>query len=91
MNRRSIIILLIGIIASLAGLMVPTFLRERRCEGRAATWDEVTRQCSVLDGSRIDVSQGSDVVIGVVVAIALAFMLFRILLFAMGRMTRRTP
>jgi hypothetical protein len=33
----------------------------------------------------------SDVVIGLVVTIAVGFMLFRVLLFVMGRMPRRSP
>jgi hypothetical protein len=91
MDRRSIIILLIGVIASMVGFGIPAFLRQRRCGSAGGTWDGVGRHCVASTGERIDVSVGSDVVIGALIAIALAFMLFRILLFAMGRMTRRAP
>ncbi len=91
MNRRSIITVLIGIIATLSGFAVTAFLRQRRCEGAGGQWAPATRDCVLISGERLEVSRGADIAIGLVVAVALAFMLFRVLLFVMGRMTRRTP
>lgn len=91
MNRRSIIILLIGAIATLAGFATSALLRQRRCSGAGGTWHLQTRECVGAAGEQLDSAVVTDVVIGVVVAIGLAFMLFRVLLFVMGRMPRRTP
>lgn len=88
MNRRSIIVLLIGAIAALAGFGTTALLRQRRCAGAGGTWRYQTRECVTAAGEQIDAATMSDVVIGLVVAIGLAFMLFRVLLFVMGRMPR---
>lgn len=91
MTRRSIIIVLIGAIATLAGFATPALLRQRRCTGLGGAWRSGTRECLTAGGEAIEVATSSDVVIGVVVTVALGFMLFRVLLFVMGRMPRRTP
>ncbi|MGH7636393.1 MAG: hypothetical protein ACREOK_01980 [Gemmatimonadaceae bacterium] len=90
MNRRSIIVLLIGAIAALAGFGFTAWMRQRRCAGAGGVWRHQTRECMTAAGERIDAAAISDVIIGVVVAIGLAFMLFRVLLFVMGRMPRRS-
>lgn len=91
MNRRSIITMLIGAIATLTGFAVTALLRQRRCEGGGGQWTSATRECVMASGDRLDVAAFTDIVIGIGVALVLVFMLFRVLQFVMGRMTRRTP
>ena len=88
MNRRSIIVVLIGAIAALAGFGATALVRQRRCEGSGGEWRNATRECVTAVGERIDATSPADMVIGVVVSLGLAFMLFRVLLFVMGRMPR---
>jgi hypothetical protein len=91
MNRRSIIILLIGAIATLAGFATRALLRQRRCSRAGGEWRYEARECVTATGDRLEVAAISDAVLGILVAIGLAFMLFRVLLFVMRRMPRRTP
>jgi hypothetical protein len=91
MNRRSIIMMLIGAIATLTGLAVTALLRQRRCEGAGGRWSVASRECLTATGEQVDVAATMDGVIGLLAALVLGFMLFRVLLFVMGRMTRRTP
>lgn len=91
MNRRSIITMLIGAIAALTGFAVTALLRQRRCEGAGGQWTAAARECVTTSGERLDVALLTDVLLGVLTALLLAFMLFRVLLFVMGRMPRRTP
>jgi hypothetical protein len=91
MNRRSIITILIGAIATLSGFAVTALLRQRRCAGAGGQWVGTARECVLASGDRVAVSTLTDVFLGVTAAILLAFMLFRVLLFVMGRMPRRTP
>lgn len=88
MNRRSIIVVLIGMIAGIAGLTTVAYLRHKRCTGAGGQWDSATRRCQLPDGSIVDVMAVSDILFGVLVALALGFMLFRMFLFAIGRMSR---
>ncbi len=88
MNRRSIILLLIGTIAAIAGFAVPAYLRQRRCAAAGGRWDNAARQCAASDGGVVEVASGTDILVGALVAVALAFMLFRMFLFATGRVGR---
>jgi hypothetical protein len=81
MNRRSIIQLLIGILASLAGLGVLTVVRQKRCIAEGGTWAGVSRICTGPSGP-IDVSRASDVVMALGIALLVAFMLYRASTFA---------
>lgn len=91
MNRRSIITVLIGVLTTLSGFAVTALLRQRRCEGAGGRWAADTRECVTASGERLDIAVTMDVVLGIAAALLLAFMLFRVLLFVMGRMPRRTP
>jgi hypothetical protein len=91
MNRRSIITMIIGAIAALTGFAVTELLRQRRCTGAGGEWAATTRECMAPSGDRMAVAAITDVVVGVATALILAFMLFRVLLFVMGRRPRRTP
>ena len=90
MNRRSIITMLIGAIATLTGFAVTALMRQRRCTGAGGQWVATTSECVLPSGERVAVSGAIDVVVGVAAALLLAFMLFRVLLFVMGRMPRRS-
>jgi hypothetical protein len=86
MNRRSIIVVLIGMIAGIAGFASVAYLRQRRCVGASGTWDNAVRRCTLPDGMVTEVARTSDIVVGSLIALALGFMLFRMFLFAIGRM-----
>ena len=90
MNRRSIITMMIGAIATLTGFAVTGLVRQRRCAGAGGQWVATTRECVGPSGERIAISGVTEVFVGVVAALLLAFMLFRVLLFVMGRMPRRS-
>jgi hypothetical protein len=81
MRLRALIPLLIGIMASLVGFMTVTTLRQSRCDDLSGRWDAAERSCTV-DGALVQVARLSDVVAGVVIAVALAFMLYRASTFA---------
>ena len=90
MNRRSIITMLIGAIATLTGFAVTALMRQRRCGGAGGQWVATTSECVLPSGERSAVSGATDVIVGLGAALFLAFMLFRVLLFVMGRMPRRS-
>jgi hypothetical protein len=90
MNRRGIILMLIGVIASIAGFATSAFLAQRRCIGAGGRWEQVTRICRLESGDAISVGSFSHVVTGVLVGVVLAFMLYRVQQLAMGRMSRRS-
>jgi hypothetical protein len=90
MNRRAIILMLIGTIASLAGFATSALLRQRRCGAAGGQWRGSPDGCRLVSGEMVDVTAVGDLVAGVGVAVVIAFMLFRILLLVMGRMSRRS-
>jgi hypothetical protein len=87
MNRRSFIQLLIGVIASLGGLSVLTFVRQDRCLDAGGQWAAATRTCAGAAGP-IDVARASDFVLALGVGVLLAFMLYRASTFASRRASR---
>lgn len=88
MNRRSIIILLIGMIAALAGSLAAALLKQNRCASSGGQWQADTQLCQLPTGETVRTAATTDVLVGIFVAIVLGFMLFRFLLFASGRMSR---
>ena len=76
MNRRSIIQLLIGVIAALGGLGALTVVRQNRCVGAGGQWSIVQRVCTGPDGP-IPVERWSDITVALVVGLLLAVMLYR--------------
>lgn len=91
MNRRSIIILLIGVIAALAGSLAAAFLKQNRCASNGGQWQADTQLCRLPTGETVSTAAMTDALVGIFVAVVLGFMLFRIFLFASGRMSRPTP
>ena len=86
MNRRSLIQLLIGVMATVAGLAAMTLVRQNRCLEAGGAWTIDERICRGPDGP-IVVAQATDILLGVVIGLLLAFMLYRASTFA----TRRGP
>ena len=82
-------LLLVGVIASLSGFAATALLRQRRCSAEGGVWRQA-EGCRLPSGETIDVTMASDVVTGVVVTVALGFMLFRVLLFALRRAGQTT-
>jgi cytochrome c biogenesis protein CcdA len=88
MNRRSLIIVLIGMLAGFSGLATVGVLRQNRCKGLGGEWQSAVRACALEDGGTAEISRTSDFLLGALVAIGLGFMLFRMFLYATGRMGR---
>ncbi len=87
MNRRSLIQILIGVIASLAALTIVTAVREDRCLDAGGKWIAATRACVGPEGP-LPVSRASDVILAIVIGVVLAFMLYRASTFASARSSR---
>lgn len=91
MNRQSIIMILIGAIATLSGLAVFDYLRGRRCAELSGAWDGASRTCRLGTGDAAGTITLLAVVGGLVVALAAGFMLYRVLTFALGRHRSASP
>ena len=87
MNRRSLIQLLIGIIATMAGLAALNAVRQDRCLDAGGPWPAATRSCVGPDGP-LSVARGSDVIVAIVIGVLLALMLDRASSFASRRASR---
>lgn len=87
MNRRSLIQLLIGIIATMAGLAALNAVRQDRCLDAGGQWTAATRACVGPDGP-LSVARGSDVIVAIAIGVLLAFMLYRASTFARRRAAR---
>jgi hypothetical protein len=81
LNFRAFIPLLIGIMASLIGLVTVSALRQRRCVDSGGVWEAANSVCA-LESAPLDVSHPMDIFAGVAVAALLAFMLHRASTFA---------
>ena len=81
MNRRAVILMLIGAIAAFAGFATTSVLWQRRCKSVGGTWDQAVRLCRMSTGESVRLGSVVDILAGVFVALALAFMLFRMLTF----------
>ena len=81
MNRRSLIQLLIGVIAAVAGLATMTLVRQNRCLDAGGSWNTTTRVCLGPDGP-VTVAQASDMTVAVVIGLLVAFVLHRVSTFA---------
>lgn len=78
---RAFIPLLIGIMASLVGFVTVSALRQKRCQASGGLWEAANRVCT-LESAPLDVARLTDVVVGIAVAVILAFMLHRASTFA---------
>ena len=81
MNRRSLIQVLIGVIATVSGLATMILVRQDRCLDAGGSWSAETRVCLRPEGP-LAVARGSDVAVAVVIALLVAVMLYRASTFA---------
>jgi hypothetical protein len=86
-NRRSLISLLIGVLASIVGLLAAVRIRSNRCSGMGGRWDDAKRLCVVPDGTAGESATQvmTSYLLGAVVALVAGFMLWRVMLFVTGR------
>jgi hypothetical protein len=87
MNRRSLIQILIGVIAAIAGLMSVILLRQGRCSEANGTWDGATQAC-IAAGGAIPIARFSDLVAGFGMSVFVALLLYRITTFIYKRQSR---
>ena len=88
MNRRTLIPIIIGAAAAIVGLMSIPWLRQGRCVEAHATWVSASQACMSASGP-VDVARSYDMIIGLVVGLALAFMMHRASTFAASRRVRK--
>ena len=86
MNRRSLIQLLIGVIAAVAGLTAIILIRQDRWLDAGGSWRPQTRVCLGPDGP-VSVARASDVTMALGIGLFTAFMLHRASTFG----NRRAP
>ena len=85
MNRQSIIVILIGAIASLSGFATVDYFRRERCAELHGTWASALRECRLATGETTGTLTAMSVVLGVAIAAAVGFTLYRAYLFVTGR------
>ena len=85
MNRQSIIVILIGAIASLAGFWTFDVMRGRRCAELGGTWTSAARQCQLASGETVGVTTLVAAAAGLAVAALAGVTLYRAYTFAIGR------
>ena len=84
MNRRSLIQILIGAIATLGSLAALMVVRQNRCVAAGGQWSVAERVCTGPTGP-IAVAEPADFAVALVVGALLAFMLYRASTFATRR------
>jgi hypothetical protein len=90
MNRQSVIIILIGALATFAGLATTDLLRDRRCVDLQGIWNVAARECVLASGNSANTWNLTIVLAGILIAAGVGFMLYRGYLYATGR-ARRLP
>ena len=88
MNRQSIIVILIGAIASLCGFATIDYFRRRRCTELEGVWTAAVRECRLVSGETPGTFTLGGAVIGVLVGAAVGLTLYRAFMFATGRARR---
>ena len=85
-NRRSLASLLIGVIAALGGMWTAAYLRGHRCVGAGGRWTPGANRCELPAGVTPETTWQlfSSYLLGLLVAIAIAVVLWRIFAFASG-------
>ncbi|HEX2779789.1 MAG TPA: hypothetical protein VHM30_09840 [Gemmatimonadaceae bacterium] len=91
LDRRSLASLLIGIIAALGGLWTAAFLRSDRCLDAGGRWTPGRNVCELPAGVTPEATWqvASSYLAGVIVAVAIAFVLWRVFAFASGARAAR--
>lgn len=85
-NRRSLASLLIGIIAALGGMWTAAYLRGDRCLDAGGRWTPGANRCELPAGVTPETTWQllSAYLLGFLVAVAIAVVLWRIFAFASG-------
>jgi hypothetical protein len=79
-NRRSLIVLLVGVISALVGGLVASFMERARCLDAGGAWNAAARQCRLPSGAVAGFSATS-ILVGLLVAIFVTAFLYRAILF----------
>lgn len=85
MNRQSIIVILIGAIATLSGFATVDYLRKQRCGELEGIWTPALRECRLPSGEPTGTMTVAAALLGVGIALAVGFTLYRAYMFATGR------
>jgi hypothetical protein len=88
MNRQSIIVIIIGAVATLSGLAATDLLRKRRCGEFEGIWAAAVRECRLPSGEAVGTLTAGTAIIGLLIGVAVGFMLYRGYLYATGRAKR---
>jgi hypothetical protein len=84
MNRQTVIVILIGALASLSGFATADYFMRRRCGELDGIWD-AARECRLGSGEIAGTWTIVSVIAGAGVALAVGVTLYRAYLFATGR------
>lgn len=90
MNRRSLMVMLIGVIAALSGFAAAAWVQQERCEGAGGLWRAAIRRCQLPDGTSTGWSLAA-VLTGLVTAVVAGIVLFRAMQFVTERSRTRSP
>ena len=88
--RRGVAALLAGTAASLAALLVATWMRARACVGAGGRWAEATRSCTLPAGVA-EASTWRSSLVGAVVGVVTLLVLWRTYTFFADRRASATP
>jgi hypothetical protein len=79
-NRRSLIVMLIGVIAAVVGGLVATFIEQRRCTDAGGRWLAAARACQLEGGASSGLTLTS-LAAGVAAGVFIALFLYRAIVF----------
>lgn len=85
MNRQSLIVILIGAIATLSGFATVDYLRKQRCGDLQGIWTPALRECRLPSGETTGTMTIVSALIGLAIAAAVGFTLYRAYMYATGR------
>jgi len=90
-NRRSLASLLVGVIAALGGMWTAAYLRGHRCLEAGGRWTPGVNRCELPAGVTPETTRQlfSAYLLGLLVAIAIAVVLWRIFAYASGARAAR--
>jgi hypothetical protein len=87
MNRRSIIVMLIGVAAALTGFATASLVEQDRCLDAGGRWNAAVRSCQLAAGDVAGLGLKS-MAAGVFVGILVAVVLYRTVLFFAMKVSR---